>query len=192
MVKQHIQSVKTSGGKQLSDGSWRWDPVTWKKCWCGIYHSDRMIPSEFWEQKWEKRKGPKLTAGILLWKQVGKIRQFFMIQSYGNLYGFPKGSLEPEESYFDGALREFHEETGTKISLNKNKCLELRKVMGNNRISIFVVRVPSDYEIKTQPIADVEVSSYGFISELRIRQLKLNKVTKDILNIIEKTNNKLT
>ena len=180
-------SYKASG-RMLPDNTWVWEPVTWTKCWCGLFHSNRHIPDKFWDRTWEKKKGPKLSAGIMLWKESSNgRRKFFMVQSYGNLFGFPKGSLDPKEEYFDGALREFYEETGTNIKIDKKKCLEIRKVIGDNRVSIFVIKVPKDFEIKTQPKADVEISAYGFIDEYSLRYYKTNRVTRDTIEIINKS-----
>ena len=38
-----------------------------------------------------------------------------LVQSRGNLWGFPKGSLEINESFIDCAIRELREETGINI-----------------------------------------------------------------------------
>lgn len=179
-------------GNLFPDGTWKWEPVTWTKCWCGLFHSNRHIPDKFWDRTWEKNKGPKLSGGVMLFRELknGR-RQFFMVQSYGNLFGFPKGSLEPNENYFDGAMREFYEETGTKLDIPKKNCLEVRKVIGDNRVSIFVAKVPSDFEIKTKPKSDVEISSYGFIDEYNLRYYKINRITRDTLEIIKKAKHKL-
>lgn len=188
MVRSCENQTTRASGELLQDGTWRWEPVTWTKCWCGLFHSNRQIPDRFWDRTWEKKQGPKLTAGIMLWKELpnGR-RKFFMVQSYGNLFGFPKGSLEPGEEYFDAALREFYEETGTKLDIKKKETLETRKVIGDNRVSIFTIKVPNDFEIKTQPKADVEISAYGFIDEYSLRYYKINRVTRDTLEILNKS-----
>mgnify|MGYP001375423102 CR=1 FL=1 len=52
----------------------------------------------------------KYKSGILLYNP--KTKSILIVQSRGNMWGFPKGSLEQGENFKECALREFREETG--------------------------------------------------------------------------------
>ena len=172
---------------EFNGNCWTWDPVIWKRCSRGIYYSNRSIPDKFWDRTWETSNSSKNSAGILIWKsnRNGE-KKFFLIQSYSNFYGIPKGKLNIGETFFDGAIREFYEETGTKLDISVNDCFETRKIIGNKRTSIYTFRVEWDYEINTKPISDVEISSFGFVKSSDLKYFKLNKLTKDIISNIIK------
>ncbi len=55
----------------------------------------------------------KKKAGVLIYN--GKTQKVLLIQSKGNFWGFPKGSLEIGEKVKDCALRELKEETGIEL-----------------------------------------------------------------------------
>lgn len=54
----------------------------------------------------------KISAGIIYYKFEGVLK-IFLAHSTGhkNIYSFPKGELDKDESIFNAALREFEEET---------------------------------------------------------------------------------
>ena len=185
-----FNKVKASG--TIVDGKWKWEPVVWERCRKGVYHSNRDIPHEFWNKYNKKKKDVKNSAGILIWKSsdIGE-KKFFMVQSYGNFYGIPKGTVEDGETFFDGALREFYEETGTHLNINQKDCFEVRKHLGRDRTSIYIVKVPWYYDIKTFPLSDVEISSFGFIKKSDLKLYKLNSITKDIFRTMMNMGNEL-
>lgn len=174
-----------SGGK-IVDGKWVWEPVVWEKCSCGISHSNRSIPDSFWNQKWEKPKNGKSSAGVLLWKEYCGRKKFLLVQSYGNLYGIPKGKIEDGESFFDGALREFYEETGTNLEIDYNDFFEVRKCIGRDRTSIYIAKVPWNFNITSVPKSDVEISSFGFVDSNILGRYKINNFSKNILSKLQK------
>jgi len=55
-----------------------------------------------------------IKAGGLLFDSVED--SILLVQSRGNLWGLPKGTLKKNESIADGAIREIKEETGLEIS----------------------------------------------------------------------------
>ena len=190
MVRMHLKYRKPASGKMGEDGEWKWENVTWVDCWCGMKHSNRVIPDKFWDRVWARSTKPKRTGGILLWRLNGYgEKMFFLVQSYGNLYGVPKGCIEDGETYFEGACREFHEETGTKIDFLQKNCHEVRRVIGDSQMSVFIMRVDDSFTIDTLPKTDVEISSFGFINSKNLKNVKLNRVTKDALSIIERAGN---
>lgn len=190
--------ARTSGGICLPHGGetksedWVWDPVEWSKCeTCKMFHSNRMIPDEYWNRNW-KIEPKKNTAGVILIKTVvingANVDMFWMVQSYHNSYGFPKGKMEKGETSKQAAEREFYEETGTVINLDK--CMEMRQTITSMRkntkkiISFFVKRVPVDFDITTFPKSDHEITSFGWVSDTK--NIRLNKVSQDM---IDKLNN---
>jgi ADP-ribose pyrophosphatase YjhB (NUDIX family) len=180
----------TSASGVKTNGVWDWEKPRWENCDCGMCHSNRKIPSAFWKQDWDKRKGGKNSAGFLLWKasDLGEVK-IFLVQSYGNFFGIPKGHLDPGETFFEGALREFQEETGKLLDVSERECFEIRKTIGNDRTSIYSVRVPWYFEIRTTPQSDVEISSFGFAAKKAISGFKLNKLTKDIFETMRSMGN---
>lgn len=172
---------------------WEWESVSWIYCKaCKLYFSDRLIPSEYWNRDW-RSEPKKNTAGVIIVKEGVsrngfKCDKFWMIQSYHNSYGFPKGKVENGETMRQAAEREFYEETGTKVSLDK--CMEIRQSLfskgGEKIISFFVKKVPRDFVITTYPNSDHEITSFGWVDERDIRYFKLNKMSQDIINLIYK------
>jgi len=53
-------------------------------------------------------------AGIMIYDP--KEDRILLVQSRGNMWGPPKGTLKPYESFSDGAIREVEEETGLKLT----------------------------------------------------------------------------
>lgn len=176
-----MASGKFDKGKK----EWVWEPVKWKKRKDNLFYSNRKIPKSFWKQKWEK----PLTsdrAGVIIMKRTKRDGlKFWMCQSYHNLFGFPKGIPEENESFQETAKREFYEETGTKICLDNS--LELKSYQGKRCYCFYLVTVPSDYHIKTKPTNDHEITSFGWISAKKLDKIKLNSVTKIALNTYIKT-----
>lgn len=68
----------------------------------------------------------KKSAGILLYKLVNNVLQVFLVHPGGpfwknkdaGAWSIPKGEFTDDEEALDAAIREFKEETGTKISGN--------------------------------------------------------------------------
>lgn len=58
-------------------------------------------------------------AGIFIYDP--KTTQVLLVQSRGNLWGFPKGTIKNMESPIDCAIREVKEETGLHININNIK-----------------------------------------------------------------------
>ena len=173
--------------KTIGD-DWMWDKVDWSKCGvCGMFHSNRLIPDEYWTKNWNIEP-KKNTAGVVLIKTVRingiNVDKFWMVQSYHNSYGFPKGKVEKNESSKQAAEREFYEETGTTINLDK--CMEMRQTTTKTDkvISFFIKRVPSTYNITTVPKSDHEITSFGWVNDYNLKYTKLNKVSQDIIDLM--------
>jgi 8-oxo-dGTP pyrophosphatase MutT (NUDIX family) len=63
-------------------------------------------------------------AGVLLYDESrGSV---LLVQSRGNLWGIPKGTLELNETFPEAAVREVFEETGIKLDgVNKSKYIKI-------------------------------------------------------------------
>lgn len=72
MKKYHKKPYgKATGYKKT--GEWHWQCVSWVKCHCGLWHSNRFIPPDFWEQKWEKpTSNNRKKVGVILIKNKKK------------------------------------------------------------------------------------------------------------------------
>lgn len=75
-------------------------------CQCGNCQFEVKSYKERKHQYYKKRK----KAGTII--LCPKTNRFLLVQSRGNLWGFPKGSLEEKETFRTAAIRETREETG--------------------------------------------------------------------------------
>lgn len=160
---------------------WNWKSVKWEKCYiCGLWHSNRMIPREFWNQEWNIIAGHKRQkAGIIL---IRDSKEFWITQSYNKCYGFPKGEREIDEDLQTCAKREFYEETGFNIdNINLDRCKTLRTFIENVEYVYYIINVNCEFNIVTFPIDDVEITSFGWVSYKDINKLYLSKAVRRIL-----------
>lgn len=176
---QHKYPPNRTSGTQI-DGKWMWKPAKWKKCQCGMWHSNRKIPPQFWKQPWEKKIN-KVVAGVLMVNRNILGETFILIvQSYGELYGLPKGCVEMGETCKQAAHRELEEETGIKLDLENS--YEINKYYGSSRkYSFFVTYVDCNVDTRFIPLNDVEITSVGFVKLENIKFLKLNRISSDII-----------
>lgn len=149
---------------------WLWERADWEKCRCGLTHSNRVIPNEYWNT-WKNvpiyPKKSRYVNGIILLKG----NKIFITQSYSNVFGFPKGgSSDDMEFPIMGALREFKEETGSDLeklfpARDFTACPQITWFNSFSRIHyhFFIVSVYEWFDIKTFPLDDIEISSFGWI-----------------------------
>lgn len=173
-----------ASGMADSNGNWKWSKVSWVKCHCGMWHSNRFIPRNFWYQKWEIRAKERKKVGIVLMRDNTHI---WMTQSYHNCYGFPKGEKELNESVEECAKREFLEETGCSIEkIQLSKCISIITSFENIQYIFYVIHVPKTFELYTFPVDDVEITSHGWVHLNSIDNLKLSKAVKRIFEMFKK------
>lgn len=112
----------------------------------------------------ENKKG-KRKSGILLYDE--KERCILIVQSRGNLWGIPKGTLEDDENIVDGACREVLEETGINIDKNLlDKYLEI-----DDKYSYFILNYEKcKVEVQTQ-IINNDANSIGWVNLDCLKQL---------------------
>jgi 8-oxo-dGTP pyrophosphatase MutT (NUDIX family) len=53
-----------------------------------------------------------VSAGVIIFFESDQQRQYLLLHYVAGHWDFPKGKLEPSETYIEAALRELHEETG--------------------------------------------------------------------------------
>jgi 8-oxo-dGTP pyrophosphatase MutT (NUDIX family) len=120
-------------------------------------------------------------AGGLLYDNLKE--SVLIIQSRGNLWGVPKGTLELDESIVDGTIREIYEETGLII---RDDQLDTYVTVDTNCTYFFIPFVECDVDIQSH-IQDNDANSIGWIKLKCLKELidenkiKLTKHTKIIL-----------
>ena len=169
-----------SSGIVNRKSNWVWEKVKWCKCSCGMWHSNRFIPYTFWNQSWELQPNEnRKKAGIIVVRDNVEV---WVTQSYNRCYGFPKGEKELGETLEDCAKREFLEETGLNIyELNLGKFKRISIFIENVEYVYFVLHVPKGFDIKTFPMDDVEITSFGWLAIKDINKLFLSKAVKKVL-----------
>lgn len=174
-----------SSGKRIENGDWKWQKVSWVKCHCGMWHSNRFIPRSFWYQKWEIKNKDRKKVGIMLIRDNSEV---WITQSYHNCFGLPKGEKEITETVEECAKREFLEETGCSIeNVQLSKCVSIITNIENIQYIFYVIHVPKSFELYTFPVDDVEITSCGWMNLREIDTLKLSKAIKRIFELF-KTN----
>ena len=82
-------------------------------------------------------------AGGVLYDQISD--SILIVQSRGNMWGVPKGTIN-DESPEEGAIREVFEETGIKLELSD--------------MTLPIVLYGSTYFVVNHPVCDVEIQSH--------------------------------
>ena len=103
-------------------------------CQCG---SCEIHMSEYKDEKKTFRRN-RLKAGAIIYDP--RLNRLVLIQSRGNLWGFPKGSLEDNENNNEGAIREVKEETG--ILLQESQLLNSHKVKNAVYFEVYITYTP--------------------------------------------------
>lgn len=98
----------------------------------------------------------RIKAGMVLYNKAKN--KVLMVQSCGNLWGFPKGTIKFNECIKDCAVRELFEETGLSLdNLDEAVCISI-----NNRAYYFVCEDDMSREIAA--IDKNDVNAVGWIS----------------------------
>jgi 8-oxo-dGTP pyrophosphatase MutT (NUDIX family) len=173
-----VHFVHKASGKKIKNHFY-WENVTWKKCKCGLVHSNRSIPPEFWKRKWVK-KAKREKVGIM----VIKGDNIWVTQSYNKCFGFPKGEKEEGETDKETCVREFKEETGSTITQEElSDDLKIVTRVRDIKYTFYILYVNSDYEINTLPEDDVEITTFGWKKLSNIFEIHLSKAIRKTLKI---------
>lgn len=198
MTKKDIFTLiknKASGVYDEKSKEWIWDKVSWYQSpETGFYYSNRQIPSNYFKKHFWKGhvdKKNRNIAGIILLRKpkIGNQKENYevlLVQCYNNKFGFPKGKCDENEEYKDAAMREFKEETGTELTISNNAHQIKLVHRPNKRIIFYVMFVNSDFEINTFPLADVEITAFGWIKLKDLHLLELSNLTKKTVECLEK------
>jgi len=125
-----------------------------------------------------------IKAGGLLFDRLED--SILLVQSRGNLWGLPKGTLKRNESIADGAIREIKEETGLEISYSM---LDTCIVLDETCTYYFIPYTKCEVSIQTN-LLDNDVNSIGWVkleclkTFLSDDKIRLTKHTKTILKKI--------
>lgn len=107
----------------------------------------------------------KFKAGVILHNTYED--KILIVQSRGNLWGFPKGSFEEGETFKSCALRELQEETGIKIDNEQlNKYYKV-----NDQVMYFYVKYDKCDSLCIQTTKFNDASGIGWINIDCLRNL---------------------
>ncbi len=181
----HKRPPGRATGVKMSKDKWCWKDVSWVRCHCGLWHSNRYIPSEFWNQDWKiSNSRERKKAGVILIRNKTHV---WVTQSYHNCYGFPKGEKETNETVEECAKREFKEETGCSIDkIELSNCIAIRTRIEEIQYIFYIIHVPLSFELFTFPTDDVEITSFGWVSIKDVDNLKLSKAIRRVFEMFKK------
>lgn len=108
----------------------------------------------------------KQKAGVFIYDSV--THKVLLVQSRGNLWGPPKGSLEINETYSECAIREVFEETG--ICLQNNDIADNNKFIFNNS-HYFYCELQETPVTLDSPMSNSDVNDASGIGWFRIECL---------------------
>lgn len=117
----------------------------------------------------------KRTAGICL---INKENNYLVVKQRGpGLWGFPKGSIRPDETTLNGALRELREETGIIL----DDITQYVRIISRPAIFLFFVS-----SIDTFINDEKEISDIAWKSLDELKSLKKNRTLRKFLNKFKK------
>lgn len=124
---------------------------------------------------------PTKVGGIVL---DAKQRLLVVQGRYSGKWSVPKGTLEEEEGYLEGALREIREETGLKLQPCDTDRLEY---WGVNRARLYLLQVDRNTP-RLRPKDDGEISQAIWLDLGNLNELELIKdsANKMLLAVIRK------
>lgn len=93
-----------------------------------------------------KKYYPTIKSGIFIYDP--NTTKILLVQSNGNLWGIPKGTIKKDESYISCAIREVYEETG--IIINK-KDISMSIIIYNNCKYFYVEKDTCDVYVQNNP-----------------------------------------
>lgn len=149
-------------------------------CTCGSCEMDITAYKFFWKPR-SNNLLRKRKAGIFIFDPETK--RVVLVQSRGNLWGCPKGSLNPGEQFEEGAVREVKEETGLDIDPNiLNKSISF-----NSQIKYFYIHM-NYKKVNVQNFRGNDANSVGWFHIQCIKNfhkqenMKFTKHTKMLFN----------
>ena len=140
-------------------------------CAIHILNTKSQLPE--WDGK--TKSFPSCKAGFIIFHPV--MKKILLVQSYGTLWGFPKGHSNQGETPFECALRELKEETGIELPENVDKTtLHLF-----HNVTYFLCKENVKYS--ASEIHDTnEISGIAWVCPQCIQQLNITSHVKKFLN----------
>ena len=148
------------------------------KCECGECEIDSSRYKPSWEVKTTNQR--KRKAGVFIYDP--ETSRIVLVQSRGNLWGCPKGSLKDSETFKNGAVREVKEETGLAIN---PQSLEIHHSI-NSSIKYFYFEMKYK-EVKVQKLPGNDANAVGWFNIkclenlLKTRKMRLTLHTRNLL-----------
>ena len=172
---------EAASGRLTSTMKWKWDPVKWSFYPdSDMYASNRIIPPAFWNKVWDKKKPVYRVAGVILIRN-GRI---LVVQSYWNKFGFPKGTVNDNESHEDAARRELLEETGIRFRGKFAFSIPYRSERTDAR---FFVASGPELDDTRFPIYGCEITSIGYVAPSQLTNMNKNKITDSVYSKLIQT-----
>jgi ADP-ribose pyrophosphatase YjhB (NUDIX family) len=106
-------------------------------------------------------------AGIFITEPTGKI---LLVQSKGNLWGCPKGTMKKTESSEECAIRETKEETGLEISIEKLKSAT-RFDIYHNKATYYSLTIPYQEVNIQDDIQENDANGIGWIKPECLKEM---------------------
>lgn len=144
---------------------------------CCILNRKEYIPKKEYENR-----GPREKAGTVIMNKLG---QLLIVQSNGNKWGFPKGSVKVFETPFECAIRETLEETGIDLREYSREDFKLYILTNGLYCSFFYIYIDGMIQVNIDRV-DSDSTGIGWISIdcLKSSGLKMNRHFKAAFNTI--------
>jgi len=150
------------------------------------------IPPPYKNVQYTKTKIRKRKAGVFLYDSC--IDKILLVQSRGDKWGFPKGTLEDNETVEECAIREVFEETGIKVSMAELESYTRLKVDKATYFYSTVESTQPKYQTLPEHHANNDATGLVWISRMCLvqcvnnGQMVLNSHCKKLLTKILKIN----
>lgn len=116
-----------------------------------------------------QHRGPRKKAGVLIYNGD----KVLLVQSRGNFWGFPKGTMEIDEKVKECALRELKEETG--IQLTKEDLIDC--ICIHNKALYYIYELNEEIGSVQKDIPDNDVNGITWIKLTCLQDMfKTNKM----------------
>ena len=126
---------------------------------CCEIHTSTYIKSDNKYKNKDKNKYNKNKGGVILYDPA--VNKALMVQSRGNLWGFPKGTFEDGEDFKTCAQRELKEETGVSI----DKELLTNGIYISSKVVYYYLEVNSeDYPVTVQTYEGNDANSIAWLN----------------------------
>ena len=140
-------------------------------CYCGECMHD-ITPYVEDETKTFGHKNQQQKAGVFIYDSTKE--RILLVQSRGNLWGCPKGTLNPKESVARGASREVMEETGIYIDPK----ILFTPLRPTDNSSYFYLEIPGGCKPVVQRYKGNDANAVAWISQSCLKRLVKNKDVK--------------